>query len=116
MALADRQEGDSDELTRVRQYNRELTEMVMERTADDFDRVRSLMEEVGKDEIMLSKVLLTDSQGRHKDRRNQARLTGSARKALEAAMEKEAVETEREQQRENADYLNRRVNFAEFLQ
>ena len=116
MALADRQEGDSDELTRVRQYNRELKEMVMERNADDFDRVRSLMEEVGKDEIMLSKVLLTDSQGRHKDRRNQARLTGSARKALEAAMEKEAVETEREQQRENADYLNRRVNFAEFLQ
>ena len=40
----------------------------------------------------------------------------AARKALEAAMEKEAVETEREQQRENADYLNRRVNFAEFLQ
>ena len=116
MALGDRQEGDSDELTRVRQYNRDLKEMVMERNAEDYDRVRSLMEEVGKDEVMLTKVLLTDSDGRHKDRRNQARLTGSARKALAAAMEKEAVDAEQDQQRESADYLNRRVNFEEFLQ
>ena len=64
---------------------------------------------------MLTKVLLTDSQGRHKDRRNQARLTGSARKALAAAMEQEAVAAELEQQRESADYLNRRVNFDEFI-
>ncbi|MBR6174426.1 MAG: hypothetical protein IKQ52_02405, partial [Bacteroidales bacterium] len=116
MALGDRQEGDSDELTRVRQYNRDLKEMVMERNAEDYDRVRSLMEEVGKDEVMLTKVLLTDSDGRHKDRRNQARLTGSTRKALAAAMEREAVEAEQEQQRESNDYLNRRVNFEEFLQ
>ena len=116
MALGDRQEGDSDELTRVRQYNRDLKEMVMERNAEDYDRVRSLMEEVGKDEVMLTKVLLTDSDGRHKDRRNQARLTGSARKALATAMEKEAVETEREQRRQSADYLHKRVDFAEFIQ
>ena len=115
MALADRQAGDSEQLTRVRQYNRELKEMVMERNEEDYTAVRSLMEEVGKDELMLTKVLLTDSQGRHKDRRNHARLTGSARKALAAAMEQEAVAAELEQQRESADYLNRRVNFDEFI-
>ncbi len=115
MALADRQEGDSEQLTRVRQYNRELKEMVMERNEEDYNRVRSLMDEVGKDEIMLTKVLLTDSQGRHKDRRNQARLTGSARKALAVAMEKEAVNAEIEYKRESEDYLNRRVNFEEFI-
>ena len=98
------------------EYNRDLKEMVMERNAEDYDRVRSLMEEVGKDEVMLTKVLLTDSDGRHKDRRNQARLTGSARKALATAMEKEAVETEREQRRQSADYLHKRVDFAEFIQ
>ena len=113
MALADRQAGDSEQLTRVRQYNRELKEMVMERNEEDYTAVRSLMEEVGKDELMLTKVLLTDSQGRHKDRRNQARLGGSEKLRVES--EKLARAALEEHRRESEDYLNRRVNFDEFI-
>lgn len=115
MALGDRTDGDSEELTRVRQYNRELKEMVMGCNADDYDRVCSLMEEVGKEEIMLNKVLLTDSQGQHKNRRNEARLTGSAKRALAAAMDKDAVAAAMEERKATAEYLNRRVNFEEFI-
>lgn len=115
MALGDRTDGDSEELTRVRQYNRELKEMVMGCNADDYDRVYSLMEEVGKEEIMLNKVLLTDSQGQHKNRRNEARLTGSAKRAIAAAMDKDAVAAAMEERKATAEYLNRRVNFEEFI-
>lgn len=115
MALADRSEGDSDALTRVRQYNRDMKEMIMERNAEDYERTQSVVAEMGKDEIMLSKLLLTDSLGQHKDRRNQARLTGSARKALERVMERDEKVEMAEARKEADEYLSQRVNFDDFM-
>ncbi|MCQ2275410.1 MAG: hypothetical protein MJZ87_00460 [Bacteroidales bacterium] len=115
MALLDRRDGDAEELTRVRHYNKALKEMVLDRNEEDYRVTRSIMEEVGRDEMQLTKMLLTDSCGQHKDRRNQARLTGEARKALEAAQAAEAVEVEAEERSMAENYLNSRVNFDEFI-
>ncbi len=115
MALADRKEGDSEQLTRVRQYNKQLKEMVMDRNEEDYKITRSVLEEVGRDEMQLTKVLLTDSCGQHKDRRNQARLSGSAQKALNAVMERDVVEAEAESRRQSDSYLKSRVNIEEFI-
>lgn len=115
MALSERTDGDSEQLSKVRNYNNSLKEMVMAKNEDDFNRVRDLVDAVGRDEDMLQKILITDSRGQHKDRRNQARLTGEARKALEAAQVAEAVEVEAEERSMAENYLNSRVNFDEFI-
>lgn len=112
MALADRTDGDSAQLKRINDHNAELRDMVLTQTERDFTTVRSLMAEVGKDETMLQKVLLTDSRGQHKDRRNAARLGGRAVRAIELQTEEDesAVAT-----LTTDAYLNSRVNVEEYI-
>lgn len=71
MALKDRQAGDSDELYRVNQFNKELTNHITDFRAETGDTVREFLDEnslaLGG---TLGKLLLTDSQGQHKNIRN----------------------------------------------
>jgi hypothetical protein len=77
MALAERKEGDSEELQRVREFNGKLTEEVTNRRAkagtivsNHFGEHNEIAEET------LKKLLITDSNGQHKNEKNKAR-TGS---------------------------------------
>ena len=75
MALVDRSEGDYEQLERVRQYNEANRERRMQRMCEYQDRAETLLENNNIAELeTLQKLLLTDSKGQHKNRRNQARL------------------------------------------
>jgi hypothetical protein len=74
MALKDRKPGDSDQLQRVRQFNKELTEKVINTRAKAAELVRETLEgNPALEETTLRKLLLTDSRGQHKDRLGEAR-------------------------------------------
>lgn len=115
MALAEREAGDSEQLQRVFRYNEQLKERVLDTMGSDYETVHSLFDEIGKDETLLSKILITDSCGQHKDRRNAARLNGNAKKALQAIELKEAKEEVALQRAAANDYLSKRVCVEDYL-
>ncbi|MFZ6038654.1 MAG: hypothetical protein ACOYU1_10565 [Bacteroidota bacterium] len=75
MALAERKEGDSEQLKRVNDYNAEQVKMITERRAKSGTIVR---EHLSKHNLVesetLKRLLITDSNGQHKQQKNRARL------------------------------------------
>ena len=67
MALKERKPGDSDELQRVRNYNKELSQRITDKRAKSAENVESLRGELEKIN-MLHRLMITDSRGQHKDR------------------------------------------------
>lgn len=83
MALADRTEGDAEQLQRVRDFNRELRNTAMETVCGSTGTINRLMSQRSLDDgenpamidgaDHLQKMLLTDRKGRHKDALNDIR-------------------------------------------
>lgn len=74
MALADRRSGDAEELQRVRDFNRDLRQMVIEHDAQATETIReSLLQHPDLHNPYVTGVL-TDSRGQNKDRKSQYRL------------------------------------------
>lgn len=89
MALADRKEGDAEQLERVRNYNKQLEAQTAERMALAYHTTEQLI--AGTPALRGSiedRLLITDSRGQHKDNRSRKRLTAADIDALEV----EAVE------------------------
>ena len=89
MALADRKEGDAEQLERVRNYNKQLETQTAERMALAYRTTEQLI--AGTPALRGSiedRLLITDSRGQHKDNRSRKRLTAPDVEALEV----EAVE------------------------
>jgi hypothetical protein len=74
MALADRKEGDAKELHRIFEFNKQLEQSVTERISLANEQTRELLTS-NKELETLSKLILIDSDGQHKDRKSKARLT-----------------------------------------
>jgi len=75
MALAERQEGDSEQLQRVNTYNAEQVKTIIERRAKSGNIVR---EHMSKHNLVenetLKRLLITDSDGQHKNVKNKIRM------------------------------------------
>ena len=98
MALYDRKEGDAKRLSDVSQYNKELKEKVMER----MEQTQKLVEEVFVENPQLndtlSKLVLVDSKGQHKDRKSETRLKSAPKKLTSAKIkDAEIIETPEEE-------------------
>lgn len=74
MALADRREGDAEELQRVRDFNTDLKRMVLDQDARATEIVRESLLRHPDIDNPYAKSLITDSRGQHKDRKSQYRL------------------------------------------
>jgi hypothetical protein len=73
MALRERKEGDAEALTEVNRFNRMLEATITERRAVSGGHVQELVNDHPELNDTLTKLLLTDSRGQHKDERNAAR-------------------------------------------
>lgn len=74
MALSDRKEGDAEQLARVDGFNKQLKGHIISQLAGATDAVHRLMAGQPALDNSLAKAILCDSNGQHKNRRNQARL------------------------------------------
>ncbi|HBX44449.1 MAG TPA: hypothetical protein DEG28_00950 [Porphyromonadaceae bacterium] len=85
MALTDQKEGDSEQLKRVRDFNKGLTDTMIERGTKSINIVRQHIQETRSiDDETLKRILITDSAGQHKNVKSQARrLKESAIDAVE---------------------------------
>ena len=92
MALADRSETDSQELKRVRDYNKALEAETGRRLSDHYEAARRVIERAAELPIhgtpalgacLEDRLLLTDSRGQHKDNRSRKRLATADIEALD---------------------------------
>lgn len=73
MALYDRKDADSDELERIKNFNKDLRQHVLQRAEERHEVLTELMSR-NKELETLQKLMITDSRGQHKDQKSSARL------------------------------------------
>ena len=77
MALAERKEGDAEALARVNRFNKELEKTVGDRRAKAQQTLHEAFADLPEIDSTLSRLLLVDSDGQHKNQRNAKRLPAS---------------------------------------
>ena len=77
MALADRKDGDAEQLQRIRDYNKELHDHVVDTLADTADNVAKIVR-LPQSYDVLSRLMLTDSTGDHKTNKKRAALAAAS--------------------------------------
>ncbi|MGN0235806.1 MAG: hypothetical protein ACI4BD_05805 [Paludibacteraceae bacterium] len=87
MALADRQEGDAEALAAIVAANKRIEAHVTNTLADAQQKVEVLFRNNPQLDNVLTRALIVDSTGQHKDRRNDNRLRGGKILAIEEAQE-----------------------------
>ena len=84
MALADRKEGDAEQLQRIREFNRKMESHTAERLLSAYETTREII--AGAPSLhggIEERLLITDSRGQHKDRRSAKRLKAAEVEAIE---------------------------------
>lgn len=114
MALYDRQEGDAAQLALVRRFNQSLEETIIDRNIKQDRIVQQLFTETPALDGTLSKMILTNSLGQHKDQRNSQRLTNAAHK-LQAKQERADIAEEISVSKEREEYINGKINLNDFI-
>lgn len=92
MALKEREEGDAEELQRIRTFNKQEENTIIMQRADSGRMVRQLFEERPELNDTLAKFVLCDSRGQHKDERN--RIAGRTEEKQKELSEAEDTEYE----------------------
>lgn len=117
MALYDRGEDDAMELEKVKDFNKGLKESIIEITHQDAQLVDSLLQR-NELEGTLTKLVLCDSNGQHKDQKNGKRSLAAAngRKVLEKQKEKETKAREKTWEEKQQEYLAKKVDINKYLE
>ncbi len=79
MALYDRQKGDAEQLQKVFDFNKQTEREIIERGAKNEETLKEFYYENPHLEV-LQKMLITDSNGQHKDQKSTARLNPKSKK------------------------------------
>lgn len=115
MALYDRKEGDAKELVRVSQFNDSLENTIIDRNIAHDRLISQMLVENPVLNGTLSKMILTDSQGQHKNQRNSNRFVEQAQK-LEIKQEKKDLKSKQViSQNERSAYFDGKVNVDDYL-
>jgi hypothetical protein len=85
MALRDRQDGDAEQMQLVRGFNTELKSEIVELMGEDHRLVGELFENNPRLNDTLTKFVLTDSNGQHKDNKSAARLNPAPKQIEETS-------------------------------
>ena len=116
MALRERKEGDSEQLQRVRNYNKELEQKITDFRANNAEVLQRATLELEGFGGTLEKLLITDSTGRHKDNRNRQRMLRQAGMLNEKYEDAAVVEDAKGFREERMDYIRKKVDLAEYME
>lgn len=115
MALAERQTGDAAELQKIYNHNDSLVEDILNVQDRDYEVLNGLMQRNPRIEETLGKLLLTDSNGQHKDNKSHARIMQNAEKLNAKQERRDAKQEEKTQMSRREEYLNSKLDFNDFL-
>lgn len=114
MALYDRQENDAQELQKVRNFNKDLKNRVLETQAEDAKIISQMFVQNPELDNTLAKMVIVDSRGQHKDQRNSKRLE-SAQKLLAKQDKKEEQKQQKNWEQEQDEYYANKINLDKYL-
>jgi hypothetical protein len=122
MALVERTEGDAAALQRVNNYNEHLKEQIVERGNQNRQVLEELFGENPQLNGTLTKLILTDSSGQHKNQRNATRAV-EAGQSLIIKEEKTQARQQRKEAKQEADqakslreaYINSKFNMSDLI-
>lgn len=122
MALRDRKEGDAEELARLNEFNVAIKQKALDIAVSD-DKILANVRNViaASEEISLiseeteiyQKLLITDSLGQHKDRKNG--VADKGKKLLAKQVDKELRNNLKTQAKERMEYLKGKVDVASYM-
>ncbi|MDI3319160.1 hypothetical protein [Pinibacter soli] len=115
MALAERVENDAIELKRVNDFNKALKSEVMQSIESDAQKVEQLFIHNPQLDDTLSKFVLVDSMGQHKDRKSANRLQHNAQKLLKKQNDKLELQEQKTFAAEQLEYLESKTDFSKYL-
>jgi hypothetical protein len=115
MALRERTETDNVELKKINGYNKGLKESIMQKNTSDIKAIDSLFTENPELNNTLAKLILIDSNGKHKDRRNDNRLVSAGEKVLKKQNQDDEFVKMEELKRLEEEYLKNKVNMNNYL-
>ncbi|WEK18191.1 MAG: hypothetical protein P0Y49_15475 [Candidatus Pedobacter colombiensis] len=115
MALAERITGDQSELDKINRYNRGWITDILDTQSADYASIAELMDRVPAAQETLGKLLITDSNGQHKDHKSQVRIGQKAERLLIRQEQKAKKDIAEVQLRKREAYLNSRVDLNDFL-
>lgn len=107
MALAEREQKDAGELKRINDYNKQLEEKVMQFNIDNYEATKELIEDERISKT-LTKLILTDSTGNHKDNKNV--IKAKTDKIIQKQEVKIRKESEKQSKTEIDEYLDDKVS------
>lgn len=116
MALADRVEGDIEELSKIRSFNKTAVEMIVDERVNNAQLLEPLLNEPKLNDT-LAKHLLTDSLGQHKNHKSNERLQAAKaaeklNKKAEKQVVKKQVKTFADEQQE---YYEQKIDVTNYL-
>lgn len=120
MAIADRVEGDTDQLQRIREFNATAIETIVEERASNAEILEPFLDQPILQNT-LAKHLLTDSQGQHKNNRNAGRLQdkntafAKAQRIEEKTARKEEIKKAKTFADEQRAYYEEKVNIEDYI-
>jgi hypothetical protein len=115
MVLAERSQGDSEQLQKVFKYNKALEQDILDVQQNDFDNLDSLFNKVPALQDTLGKLLIVDSKGQHKDNKSHARLMSQANKKQLHIEQKAERQDQKDQLSKREAYLDSKVDITDFL-
>jgi len=115
MALHDRRPGDSEELQKVRDFNKNMISDIVETKKAIYGTVEDLFNDNPKLNDTLAKLILVDSNGQHKNERNQSRAITAGQKMVEKQEKKTEKRVMQQWEVEQEEYLNEKVEINKYL-
>ena len=115
MALCERKDGDSDQLQRVRNYNKALEENIIDFRTKNAETIREASLELPEFSDTLKKLLITDSAGQHKDNRNRERMLRQAGRLNEKYEDAVQLEETNDFKEDRLNYLKKKVDLSQYI-
>ncbi|MBI9055482.1 MAG: hypothetical protein JEY96_16790 [Bacteroidales bacterium] len=115
MALRERTEIDNFELKKINGYNKGLKESIIQKNTTDLKAIDTLFTENPELNNTLAKMILVDSNGQHKNRRNDNRLASAGEKVLKKQTQNDQLEEIKELKQMQEEYLKNKVNIDNYL-
>lgn len=114
MALAERSDADMLKLQEVKEFNKDVLQYI---TGERQQNAMLLEELFQRPQLQdtLAKLILVDSRGQHKDRRNENRLTGKTKELIEVQVKEVQKESTASWLSQQTEYNRSRINLNEYL-
>nr|WP_294922129.1 hypothetical protein [uncultured Flavobacterium sp.] len=114
MALAERNEGDALKLQEVKGYNNDVMQYITGERQQNADLLQELFQRPQLEDT-LAKLILVDSRGQHKDRRNDNRLAEKTKQLVEVHAQEIQKENNQNWLHQQTEYNKSKINLNDYL-